>query len=403
MRQNPLAVAIVADDLTGALDTAAPFASQGLGTCLTLSLDAVSRHIDAGAEVVALTTESRHCSAGDATHRVAAAFHALATLQPQIVFKKIDSMLRGNVGAEIAAAMLATNRRHAIITPAVPSQNRTMCSGTVYVKGERLPTLDGGSPEDTEMPRSAHLPELLQRVGGLNIHMTSRGRNPMLAGGPGLHAYVADAASEADLDTLAHFVIQLSREILPVGASGLGRALAHGLGANVPPPMPEVGSGVLLLVIGSRREVSGAQIAALRAAGADEIAVPVGPGANLDALLDLTSRQRATSLLVVRPESTDRAGISAREMAARLGRVAMGLVRQLRPSAIAMAGGDTAVACLASLEAERLHVLGELHDGIAFGTVLAGSSTMPFFTKSGSFGSQDTWIRLAALLRRRTS
>jgi len=402
MRQNRLAVAIVADDLTGALDTSAPFAAHGLDTRLTFPFGAFSRHIDAGAKVVALTTESRHLPADAAADCVKAAIRTLAPLKPDFVFKKIDSMLRGNIAAETLAAMMATGRRHAIIAPAVPVQNRTMRGGTVYVNGLRLAGSDSDNGVEAEMPASAHLPELLGRARCLQIHLVPAGQRPTLATGLGLHAYVADVASEADLDTLAQFVIQLSPEILPVGASGLARALARGMGATAPVQMPHVGPGALLFVIGSTREVSGAQIAALRAAGAADIAIPIGPRANLDALLDLSSRQCAASFLVVRPESTDRGGVSAGEMAVRLGRVAMALVRQLRPSAIAMAGGDTAAACLGLAGAECLQVLGELHDGIAFGTALAGSGAMPFFTKSGSFGPQDTWVRLAALLRHPT-
>jgi uncharacterized protein YgbK (DUF1537 family) len=398
MRQHPLALAIVADDLTGALDTAAPFAVHDLDTWLTLPFDLVSRRVEAGAEVVALTTESRHLRADQAANRVEAALRALARLQPAIVFKKIDSILRGNVGAEIVAAMMATGRRHAIIAPAVPSQNRTMLGGRVYMNGARLPA-SVSDEEAVETPADAYLPDLLRKAGCLQIHLVSAGRWPILAVEPGLHAYVVDAESEADLDTLAQFVVQRSPEILPVGALGLGRALARALGQNAPPQKLDVGSGVLLFVIGSRREASAAQIEALRAVGASEIAIPVGSGPDLDPLLDRVRLQRVTAILVVRPESTTVSGVSARTIAGRLGRAAATIVQRLEVAGLVMAGGDTAAACFESLGAECLHVRGELHDGIAFGTVPTGAGAMPFFTKSGSFGRQDTWTRLAALLQ----
>jgi uncharacterized protein YgbK (DUF1537 family) len=401
MRQTPLPVAIIADDLTGALDTAAPFASHGLDTWLTLPSDTASRGVDAGAEVVALTTESRHLAADQAANRVESAIHRLATLRPQVVFKKIDSILRGNVGAEIVGAMTATCRQHVIIAPSVPSQNRTMRGGTVYVNGVRLSeSVDGGG--DGETTASAHLPDLLRPLGSLQIHMVSAGRYLRLAVEPGLHSYVVDAESEADLDTIAKFVIQRAPEILPVGAMGLGRALARALGQNASPQKPHVGSGMLLFIVGSRREVSAVQIGALRAAGAAEIEIPAGREPDLDSLLKRVSLEPETSLLVVRPELTAISGVSAQMVAGKLGRAAAAIVQRIGVSALVMAGGDTAAACLECLGAECLHVVGELHDGIAYGTFRGGLRSIPFFTKSGSFGRPDTWTRLAALLRVRS-
>jgi uncharacterized protein YgbK (DUF1537 family) len=400
MRAKSLSVAIVADDLTGALDTAAPFASHGLDTWLALCDKAVSRSAKGGAEVLAITTESRHLSPDESASRVADGFAVLHPLRPEIVFKKIDSLLRGNVGAEIVASLLATGRRHAIIAPSVPSQNRLMRDGTIYVNGLPLPT-SGEGGEYVEMPKSPHLPDLMDGSVALSVHISPAGYWPTLASGPGLHAYVADAAVESDLDALAEFVIQRSLDVLLVGASGFGRALARGIGDGLPPRQPDISPGMLLYVIGSRGQASAEQIAALRAAGADDIAIPVGADDDVSEMMDRLINQRTASLLVVRPESIEFAGVPALEIAGRLARVASAIARRLRPSAIIMAGGDTAAACAAALEADCLQVSGELHDGIAFGTMLTDSGEMPFFTKSGSFGPRDTWIRLAELLRRR--
>ena len=398
MRRKPLPVAILADDLTGALDTAAPFASNGLDTWLDLAPDLVDRRLDPGADVIALTTESRHLPDDQASERVEAAIEVLGALQPGILFKKIDSLLRGNIAAEVVAALRTTGRRHAIITPAVPSQNRTVRGGTVYVNGMRLPASVGGE-KASDMAESAHLPDVLERAGCLHIHRVSAGGSPTLAVEPGLHAYVVDAESEANLDRLAQFVAQRSSEILPVGASGFGRALAGMLGQNDPRERLQVGQGVLLFVIGSQREASLAQIQALRAAGAEEVEVPVRTEPDIDLLLDRASLQAVTSLIIVRPEAIAVSGVSPQMIAGRLGRVAAAIVRRVDVAGLVMAGGDTAAACVQTLGAECLHVRGELHDGIAFGAILTGAKTIPFFTKSGSFGRRDAWTRLAAMLR----
>ena len=392
MTRKPLAVAIVADDLTGALDTAAPFASHGLDTWVTLPT--ASAGIDAGAEVVALTTESRHLTAAQAATRVDSAFRELAGLYPEVVFKKIDSTLRGNVGAEVVAAMAATGRRHAIIAPAVPGQNRTMRGGTVYVNGTRL--LDRADSGSVEAAQSSYLPDLLRRAGALHVHLVAAGQWPTLANEPGLHAYVIDAEKEADHDAVAQFIAQQSSELLVAGAMGLGRALARVLGSDAPVQRPHVGLGVLLFVVGSRSGASAVQIEALRGAGANELEIPTAAEPGRDLRLDQLDLP-GTSLLVVRPEQTAFSGASTQIVAGRLGRAAAAIVKRIGVAALVMAGGDTAAACFECLGVDCLHVLGELHDGIAFGRLQVGTQSLPFFTKSGSFGRADTWTRLAAL------
>ena len=105
------------------------------------------------------------------------------------------------------------------------------------------------------------------------------------------------------------------------------------------------------------------------------------------------------AILVLQPESTEVTSTRALEVAERLGLAASVILRRFKSPAIAMAGGDTAAACLAAINAEWLHVEGELHQGIAFGTVGGKGSTIRFFAKSGSFGPPDTWVRLAEQLQ----
>jgi uncharacterized protein YgbK (DUF1537 family) len=69
--------------------------------------------------------------------------------------------------------------------------------------------------------------------------------------------------------------------------------------------------------------------------------------------------------------------------------------RLLRPTALIMTGGDTASACLNALKVPALCIMGTLHDGIAMGTLTFDRRRIRVFTKSGSFGTRRTWVRLA--------
>ena len=106
-------VAIVADDLTGALDAAAPFAARALTTRVAVTADGLDAALAHDPAVVAVNTATRHADAETAAARVRDCAERLAALRPALLIKKIDSTLRGPVGAELAAILGLADRRAA--------------------------------------------------------------------------------------------------------------------------------------------------------------------------------------------------------------------------------------------------------------------------------------------------
>jgi uncharacterized protein YgbK (DUF1537 family) len=254
MPRVDLEAAIVADDLTGALDMAAPFASRGFAT--RLLLDHASEAA-AGTQVLTLTSASRDLPREVASENIRAAMEAALARRHRLLIKKIDSTLRGDVALAILTAMQVSGRRHALIAPAVPGHGRIMRGGEVFVHGVSLrekPLLFDGLP----LPAPPPLPELLRASGAdITVHGWRRDESAALATTDGLHAYVADAETDDDLDRLARFAHGHAGELLVVGASGLGAAIAKQLAQ---PPVIEAAArsrgepgAAILFVIGSAR------------------------------------------------------------------------------------------------------------------------------------------------------
>ena len=107
-------VLIVADDLTGAMDAAGPFATRGMSTWVVALPEACDPARFSRADVVAINTDSRHLPAAEAARRVEQAFALMGGERFALVIKKIDSTLRGNVIAETEALMRATGRTTAL-------------------------------------------------------------------------------------------------------------------------------------------------------------------------------------------------------------------------------------------------------------------------------------------------
>ena len=148
-----LPLTILADDLTGACDTGTLFAGRGAVPVTVWPAPAVA------APVAVLDTETRALPAAEAAARVRS---IVAAAPGARYFKKIDSTLRGRIGAEVAALLDATGARSAIICPALPSEGRAVVDRVLFVGG--LPVAETPVASDPEFPagRSSNVVDLLR-------------------------------------------------------------------------------------------------------------------------------------------------------------------------------------------------------------------------------------------------
>lgn len=133
---------IIADDLTGAMDTGHQFAARGYRT----TLNTHSADEESDSEVRIVDTDSRTGSPETAYQTVCS---VMQDTSAEIIYKKIDSTLRGNVATETTAILDSQSPEFAIVAPAFPAHNRTTIGGYHLVDGDLLGT---GSDYDTESP-----------------------------------------------------------------------------------------------------------------------------------------------------------------------------------------------------------------------------------------------------------
>src|SRR5712691_510277 len=130
---------LIADDLTGACDAAVHFAVRGHRTAVSLNPGyAVMPKMAAAtdATVAAISTDSRDLG----REAIECLMPQLAATLPfrsaRVLFKKIDSTLRGSAGMEIAAARLAFECDAAVVAPALPAMRRVVEAGLLRVTGD---------------------------------------------------------------------------------------------------------------------------------------------------------------------------------------------------------------------------------------------------------------------------
>jgi uncharacterized protein YgbK (DUF1537 family) len=365
-------VLIIADDLTGAMDAAGPFAARGIATWVAACPDDCDPGDLVKAQVVSVNTESRHLSAADAAARVAQCFRRVGGESFPLVVKKVDSTLRGNVVPETVALLNLTGRAEALVAPAFPAQGRTMRDGRVYVRGVAL--------EETAFVRDALSP-------ALSIPPARAFAEA------GTVVTVRDAQTDADLDAIVAALPFDGVAPLLVGSAGITSALARAMPAGGQiVPLPPV-TGRLVFVVGSRAQASREQVARLEADGALVVPAPNG----VPAAASAPSGTRAIVLLAV-PDASGREG-DAGQVANALATHALALARQPGTGALVATGGDTAIAVLRASGNAALEVSGELIPGIACGRLVLDGKPLWLVTKAGGFGDRDALREIGRRLR----
>ena len=120
---------IIADDLTGANDTALQFFKKGCSAKIVIDYNHDFCDLES-ADVWSISTESRNIEKEIAVERVVNVSKKLKEhLHVDKYYKKIDSTLRGNAGLEIVAMMDALQKEVAIVAPAYIEEGRTTIGG----------------------------------------------------------------------------------------------------------------------------------------------------------------------------------------------------------------------------------------------------------------------------------
>ena len=347
-----LDVAIIADDLTGALDTAAPFATHGLHTVVAPSIADIDAALDDDPSVIAVNTASRHISPDAAAEAVTQACARLLRTNPAILFKKIDSRLKGNLEAEIRAMLAASGRDYAIVAPAVPELGRVVVNGKLRGRG-----VNGEIP-------------VAERFGTLA---------PVLD--------FPDAADEAAMAFIAARCLASAQRDLAVGARGLAAALALSFtsrpGERARPFLPPTPA---IVAIGSRDPITIAQIERLRAE-TPGLAVTEAP----DGIAVTRAPAAPFQLLLCTPGAGP--ALPEHEVAARFGRTVAKRVAACGARTLVASGGDTALGILRALGVPHIRVEGEVEPGMPWSSIKpAGLPPIVLVTKSGGFGGPDALL-----------
>ncbi len=377
---------LIADDLTGALDAAVAFVAVAQPLVVELR-PAAAAMADSDGSWRAVDAETRDADTGTAVARIAEITSHIS--RQDRVFKKVDSLLRGAIGAELETMHMAFAGRLIVLAPALPAELRFTRDGKVLT-ADGTDVAYGGSVARAVAPlASAVVPaapaeQLRETLARLRQE--------------GVAVAICDAQSSADLDALAAAGRGLGDgSVIWCGSAGLAHALARADGTEPSSARP---AGLPadprpLIIVGSYGPTGRRQAVAL-AAHIPEITLPVPSLLASDETQrarlahDLARRIGIGPLLVTLAGPVDLAASNA--VARALAAVCAPAVRAART--VILSGGATAYAVLQAAGVVALRVRGELEPGVVVS--VDADSGRHVVTKSGGFGDDQALVRAAA-------
>ena len=408
-------LAMIADDLTGANDTGVQFRKYGMKTVVLLKSSCCDE-ADV-AEVVVVDTDSRAIAEEFADARVRTACRMFIDHGVKNLYKKIDSTLRGNLGAEIGAVWEEYQPVITIIAPAFPKTGRHTVGGYQLIYG--VPISHTEIAHDPKTPvHESYLPQLLANYGGnrlgtVSLHTVDEGPEAIGVAmrklvSSGKTWIICDAVCEENLRHIAEAALPFGK-ILWVGSAGLAEQLALAKDWVHADRAKEENwrCRSVLVAAGSMSETTRKQISRYIADTAavnfalDPISAlrePRAEGRRLSSLAAPLLKEKNIVLSCSNEQSTidmttangAKAGLTADEIGGRialaLGVAVTELVEQ-GADGLFLTGGESAASCCRELEATGLEICQEIVPGIPLGKLVGGPHQgLPIVTKAGAFG-----------------
>ena len=375
----------VADDLTGATTAAALFARSGVPAIAYWDMDAAERAEPGEKEAVLLSTGSRAMKPEDAYRAVSRATGILKKLGAEFFQKRIDTTMRGGIGAEIDAMLDVLGGDYlAVVVPAMPQNHRIVVGGYSLIDGDLLSRTEVRHDVLTPVHES-FIPRLLsaqtrRQVAQLTAECLMQGSDAIAEKlktlyNHGVRVVVADAVSMDDIQLIADTCRRLCVPLLSVDPGPFTACLLGG-GALPAPGMAQPAprkTGTVLVAVGSTTEHSRRQLDALCADGKNERLVIraerfLKDKAERDREVDRVAR--AAVSLLERSEPPRAIVLDGSSVAARFGTKE----EQLRNEAHALKGRDPVVDSLGKI-LQTVLAASDIRARVA-GLYLTGGDTM---------------------------
>lgn len=416
---------IIADDLTGANDAGVQLSKIGIDSTVYLDLKEET-WTEEGGDVAIIDTDSRAAGEREAYDRIQKASAVFRARGYEHAYKKMDSTLRGNVAAELAAVVSVHQPEVVVVAPAYPKMNRQTIGGYQYVNGQPVSETEFGRDPKTPVTDS-YIPNLLgkyadaERIVLVGEELLN-GPAELLAdfilrqAAQGPTWFVCDAKTDHDLKAIADVFAKTEKTIVWAGSAGLIEYLPEALQlqkkAGKSQEQPRVGR--TLTVSASLSRVTKQQLEQVRAM-ADAFFVEMDPVELvrqtyvLQGVIAALGGARDKKHFVLFVDSSEKnrdatkqlgeeLSLSKTEISEAISRELANIASEIVTSfpdieGLVLTGGDTAKAVCSRLNMNRMQLHTEVETGLPLGILKDAAGTGKKYwtvTKAGGFGERDS-------------
>jgi uncharacterized protein YgbK (DUF1537 family) len=399
---------VIADDLTGAIEAGAVAAAKGISCIVSTDTQLDLLALDDAIQLVVIDTESRHLPPAQAAARVEQVAQQSARAGITHLFKKTDSTLRGNIGAELHALQQLNPTQTLWFVPAFPQAGRTTRGGVHFVNNEEVHrssfALDPRCPV-----RTSHIPTLLAQqtlLPSLSLTLSRAAAAPTLA-----PLIVLDCSTPQELNALAAWLFETGNDRRSGGSVALLDALLeHHSCYHHPQPLTPL-TRPLLLVNGSLHESSLTQLHwacshgfAPQPLSPKQLFDPSAHAGLINQATQTLHEQGALALFTVDNRMDAEGFVAAaapwgvspdrvhERCAEQMGLLVRGILDSLQSNGgcgLIVFGGDTTAAVLQALHCDKIQPLAALQPGLARATLPQRPDIPAIIVKAGGFGKAE--------------
>ena len=417
---------MIADDFTGALDAGVQFASHGAKTIvITDTVSQWSQDVQ-NVDILVVDAETRHMPAQlayDTVHRIVT--QGVQAGIPHI-YKKTDSALRGNIGAELSALLHASGEKQLPFLPAFPQIGRCTKQGVHYIQD--LPVAQSVFGKDPFEPvKESRVDKLIATQTQDPVTVL-----PPLDYGDALPEQegilVFDSLSERDLSITAHRLMEGKKLAIMAGCAGFAAMLPQLLGTNAlhhEPVLPKLDSRLLVLC-GSVNPITQTQLDHAQASGFLRLRMEPRQKLEPDYWGSDQGRQQLAQWLPLLQQgkhtiidsndpgsnqpTADYAkaqGLTLEDVRLRisgsLGQILKAISQENLPGTLLVTGGDTLMQCMNCMGIHEIEPLCEVEAGVVLSRFQYQGVSRYVISKSGGFGKADLLISLSCMLSEQVS
>lgn len=205
-------IALIADDLTGANDTGVQYKKNGYKTIVKVNSDFNMNDIKKY-DVVSINADSRILDMKSGYTKVFDIANRFNDIEYEYIYKKMDSVFRGNIGTEIEAVLDAVNPDITLAAPSFPANGRVVKNGYSYM-------LDGNGELGKSIINVTDLiqKELNRPIENISIDTVRKGTDQLISYiesrlKEGVNVFLADAINDGDLKIIAEVYKKINKKI----------------------------------------------------------------------------------------------------------------------------------------------------------------------------------------------